>query len=126
MARPIWVPLRPQSVASRTNVSAPGSLVVKLYVSWLPSLALAEPVSVTVGPTLAMATVTVSLSDALSESLTVTLTVELAGPSGNEQTKLPAPLVLLKLARPIWVPLRPQSVASRTNVSAPGSLVVKL
>ena len=39
-------------------------------------MALAEPVSVTVGPTLAIATVTVSLSDALSESLTVTLTVE--------------------------------------------------
>ena len=37
-------------------------------------------------------TSTVSLSDPPSESLTVTLTVGEAGPSGNEQSKLPAPV----------------------------------
>ncbi len=74
------------------------------------------------GLTLAIATVIESESDAPSESLTVTLTVELAGPSGNEQSKLPAPVVLLNVSTPTWVPLAPQSVASRTNVSAPGSL----
>ncbi len=39
-----------------------------------------------------------SESDAPSESLTVTLTVELAGPSGNVQSKLPAPVVVLKVS----------------------------
>src|SRR5688572_5922540 len=66
-----------------------------------------------------------SSSDAPSESLTVTLTVELAGPSGNEQTKLPAPVVGLKRSAPTCVPLAPQSVAPSTKVSWPGSLTVK-
>ena len=52
------------------------------------------------------------LLSALSESLTWTDTVELAGPSGNVQTKLPAPVVVLKVAVPTWVPLAPQSVVS--------------
>ena len=41
-----------------------------------------------------------SLSDAPSESLTVTLTVELAGPSGKVQSKLPAPVVALNGVEP--------------------------
>ncbi len=92
----------------------------------VPSSAVASPVRTMLGLTLAIATVIESESDAPSESLTVTLTVELAGPSGNEQSKLPAPVVLLKVARPIWLPLVPQLVVSRTNVSAPGSDVEKL
>jgi hypothetical protein len=68
----------------------------------------------------------VSLSEAPSESLTVTLTVEVAGPSRNVQTKLPAPVVGLNVSVPVWLPPVPQSVASSTNVSAPGSTVVKL
>ncbi len=80
----------------------------------------------TVGATLATATVTESVSAAPSESLTVTLTVELAGPSGKVQSKLPAPVVALNVSEPDWVPLAPQSVSSRTNVSSPGSVTVKL
>ncbi len=58
-----------------------------------PSLTLAEPVRVTVGATLAMATVWVSvLLSAPSESSTWTETLLEAGPSGNEQSKLPAPV----------------------------------
>ena len=64
------------------------------------------------GATLAMATVWLSESDAPSESLTVTVTVELAGPSGKLHTKLPAPVVGLKVSVPTWLPLAPQSVSS--------------
>jgi len=51
---------------------------------------------VNVGPTLATVTETVSESEAPSLSLTVTLTVEVAGPSGNVQSKLPAPVAASK------------------------------
>jgi hypothetical protein len=82
---------------------------------------------VTVGATLAIATVWLAvLLLALSESFTCTDTIELAEPSGKEQTKLPAPVVVLKLAAPTWLPLAPQSVDTRLKSSSPGSLVVKL
>ena len=80
----------------------------------------------TVGATLLTVTASVSLSEAPSESLTVTLIVGLAGPSGKEQSKLPAPVAELNVSAPTWLPPAPQSVASSVNVSAPGSLVVKL
>jgi hypothetical protein len=75
---------------------------------------------------LATLTTRVSLSAAPSESLTLTLTVEESGPSVNLQTKLPAPEVALNVSGPTWVPSVPQSVSPSTNVSAPGSTVVKL
>src|SRR5258706_3387823 len=49
-----------------------------------------------------------------------------AGPSGKWQTKLPAPVEVLKVASPTCVPLAPQSVDRRAKSSSPGSLVVKL
>ena len=58
-----------------------------------------------------------SLSEAPSESLTVTLTVGLAGPSGNEQSKLPAPVAELNVSGPTWLPPTPQSVVPSVNVS---------
>ena len=81
-------------------------------------MALAEPVSVTVGPTLAIATV-IESSDAApgSSSLAVTVTVEAAGPSGKVQSKL------LAVASAALVPLVPQS-STIVRVSAPGSLTV--
>ena len=101
--------------------------MVKLYVWVEPSLALAEPVRLTVGPTLAIATVWLAvLLSAPSLSSTWTETLLEAGPSGNEQTKLPAPVVVLNRAVPTWDPLRPQSVERRAKLSSPGSLVVKL
>ena len=70
-------------------MSAPGSETVKLYVWLVPSLAVASPVRVTVGATLAMATVIESSDGAPgSSSLAVTETIELAGPSGKVQSKL--------------------------------------
>ena len=68
------------------------------------------------------------MSGAPSESLTVTAdAVELAGPSGKLQHEAAgAGGVGLKVSVPTWLPLAPQSVASRVKVSAPGSLVVKL
>ena len=54
------------------------------------------------------------------------MTVGEAGPSGNVQTKLPAPVAVLNVSAPTWLPFAPHSVASSTNVSAPGSVVVKL
>ena len=80
----------------------------------------------TVGATLLTVTASVSLSEAPSESLTVTLTVGSAGPSGKEQSKLPAPVVALKVSAPTWLPPAPQSVSSSAKVSLPGSVVVKL
>jgi hypothetical protein len=70
---------------------------------------------------------TVSLSEAPSESLTVTLTVGLADPSGNEQVKLPVPVLALKVSGPTWLPPVPQSVEPSTNESwLPGSDTMKL
>ena len=66
------------------------------------------------------------MSEAPSESLTVTDTVGEAGPSGNVQTKLPAPGGGVERVDADLVPLVPHSVASSVNVSAPGSVVVKL
>ena len=87
----------------------------------LPSFAVAWPVRVTVGPTLLTATVWVAvLLGALSESLTCTETVEDAGPSGNEQTKLPPAVVVVVV--PTWEPLAPQKTATIVNVSVPASL----
>src|SRR4051812_21454111 len=78
-----------------------------------------------VGLTLLTVTAIESLSDAPSESLTVTLTVGLAGPSGKEQTKLPAPVAVSNVSAPTWLPPVPQVVSSRTNVSpASGSETV--
>ena len=93
----------------------------------VPSLAVASPLRTTVGSTLAMATVwRVGVAVGAVAVLDLTVTVLEAGPSGNEQSKLPAPVAVLKVSAPTWVPLGPQSVASSTNVSAPGSLTVKL
>jgi hypothetical protein len=76
------------------------------------------------GLTLATVTSTVSESEAPSESLTVTLTMGSAGPSGNEQSKLPAPVAGLKVSSPSWVPPVPQVVAPRVKVSLPGSVTL--
>ena len=92
----------------------------------MPSSAVAAPVKTMLGLTLLTVTASVSLSGAPSESLTVTLTVGLAGPSGNEQSKLPAPVAELNVSAPTWLPPVPHSVAPSVNVSAPGSVVVKL
>jgi hypothetical protein len=89
-------------------------------------LAEPAPVRVTTGATLSTPTFTVSLSDAPSESLTLTLTMEESGPSGNLQSKLPAPEVELNTAVPTWLPPVPQLIAPRVNVSSPGSVVVKV
>jgi hypothetical protein len=89
----------------------------------LPSFAAVGPLSVTVGATLAIVTVRLSLSLPPSPSLMVTLTVLLAGPSGKVQSKLPAPVVGLK-APFESVPLAPHVSVSRLNVSEPGSLTV--
>ena len=40
----------------------------------------------------------------------MTLTVELAGPSGKEQSKLPAPVAASNVSAPTWLPPAPQSV----------------
>ena len=62
---------------------------------------------VTVGATLAMATVWLAvLLVASSESLTWTETIELASPSGKVQTKLPPEAVVVVV--PTWLPFAPQ------------------
>ena len=82
--------------------------------------------SVTVGATLATVTAFVSvLLLASSESLTWTLTELTAGPSRNVQSKLPAPVVLSKAAFE-RVPFALQLWLTRLNVSAPGSMTLKL
>ncbi len=94
----------------------------------MPSLAVRSLAAdrVTVGATLLTVTTIESvLLAALSESWTWTLTVELAGPSGNVQSKLPAPVTALKAAFD-RLPPPPQLSLTRLNVSTPGSLVVKL
>ena len=73
---------------------------------WLPSSTGDAPVRVTVGATLLTVTAWLSvLLSAPSESSTWTLTLLEAGPSGKLHTKLPAPVVVLKVAGPTWVPL---------------------
>src|SRR6476620_8882184 len=109
VVEPTCVPLRPQSVLTTLKVSVPGSLTVKLYVWSLPSLAVRSLAAdnVTVGATLLTVTVIASvLLLALSESLTWTLTIELAGPSGKWQTKLPPEAVTVVV--PTWLPFAPQ------------------
>src|SRR5258706_2450352 len=54
-----------------------------------------------------------------SESLTWTETALEAGPSGDEQTKLPPEAVVV--VEPTWLPLRPQLTATTLKVSTPGS-----
>ena len=61
---------------------------------------------------------------ALSESLTWTETVLEAGPSGKVQTKLPPEAVVVVV--PTWLPLAPQLTDTTLNVSAPGSVTVKV
>src|SRR5688572_12793347 len=81
----------------------------------------------TVGATFAMATSSAATSlCASSLSLTWTDTVLKFGPSGNRQTKLPAPFELLKVVVPVWVPSSPQLTDTMLKVSWPGSLVTKL
>ena len=83
--------------------------------------------SVTVGATLLIVTVWVAvLLLALSLSLTCTDTIELAGPSGNEQTKLPAPVVVLNVVRADLAAVGAAVDRDEREVSSPGSLVVKL
>jgi hypothetical protein len=53
-----------------------------------------------------------------SESVACAETVELAGPSGKVQSKLPNEFVFEAL---LFVPLAPQLVATEVTVSAPGS-----
>ena len=82
--------------------------------------------SVTVGATLATATDFVSvLLLASSESLTWTLTVLTVGPSRNVQSKLPAPVAAVKAGFE-RVPFGLQLWLTRLNVSAPGSMTLKL
>ena len=77
--------------------------------------------SVTVGATLATVTVWVAvLLSAPSESLDLTETVELAGPSGKVQSKLPPRWSVLKVSSPTWVPLAPQLVAIEREVVGAG------
>jgi hypothetical protein len=107
--------------------SLPGSETVYVYVFVSPSFALSGPERTTVGTTFATVTVFVSaLEGALSESFTWTETTELAGPSGNVQSKLPAPVELLKVAGALRLPFAPQLAVTRLNVSCPGSLVVNV
>src|SRR6266511_2581627 len=107
--------------------SLPGSVTVYVYVFVWPSSALEAPERTTCGATLAIATVIVAVLDgASSESLTCTVASELAGPSGKVQSKLPAPLVALKVAGASSEPFAPQLTLTRVNVSSPGSLVVKV
>ncbi len=98
---------------------------MKLYVWVVPSLtdrSLAAD-RVTVGATLRTLTVWVAvLLLALSESLAWIETMLDAGPSGNEQTKLPPERVVA--VRPTCVPWRPQSALTTLKVSAPGSVTV--
>src|SRR4051794_30956795 len=75
------------------------------------------------GATLLTVTVWVSvLLLALSLSLTWTETMLEAGPSGNEQTKLP-PLAVVAVV-PTSLPFAPQLVLTTLNVSWPGSVTV--
>ena len=77
----------------------------------------------TVGATLAFVTVWVAvLLSAPSLSSTWTETVELAGPSGKLQTKLPPETVVAVV--PSWSPFRPQLTLTTLKVSVPGSLTV--
>src|SRR5258706_15412879 len=57
-----------------------------------------------------------------SESLTWTETALEAGPSGDEQTKLPPEAVVV--VEPTWLPLRPQLTATTLKGSTPGSETV--
>jgi multisubunit Na+/H+ antiporter MnhC subunit len=65
------------------------------------------------------------LLGAESESATCTLTVELAGPSGKLHWKLPPVAEVAKEPATNAPPL-PQAEVVTVNVSAPGSLTVKL
>src|SRR3972149_6439579 len=67
-------------------------------------------------------TIELTLLLAASESATCTDTVELAGPSGKVQSKLPAPAAAGKLGVGRRA-LAPQLWLTRLKVSAPGSLV---
>ena len=58
-------------------------------------------------------------------SITATIVTGLAGPSGNEQSKLPAPVTESNVSEPTWSPPVPQTVASSTKVSWPGSVTAK-
>ena len=60
-----------------------------------------------------------------SESSTSTLTVEVADPSLNVTSKLPTPVVGSNTTLDT-VPTAPPLVATIANVSAPGSLTVKV
>src|SRR5690242_19270789 len=111
VSAPTWTPWSPHSVATSAKESTPASVTENEYVCCEPSftdtsLAAAR---VTTGATFATDTVWVSvLLAASSESLTCTETSELSGPSGNEQTKLPAPVVESKVSAPTWTPWSPQ------------------
>jgi hypothetical protein len=75
--------------------------------------------SVTVGATFAIETDCVALLPAApSESVACAETVEVAGPSGKVQLKLPAVLVFVAFD---FVPFAPQLVATEVIVSIPGS-----
>ncbi len=77
----------------------------------------ARPSSVTVGATLAIDTVCVAVLPASpSESVACTETVELAGPSGKVQSKLPLVFVFDAFD---FVPFAPQLVATEVTVSRP-------
>ena len=70
-----------------------------------------SPVRVTVGATLATVTVWVAvLLSVPSQSSTCTETVELGRAVGEGADEAAAPVVVLKVAGPTWLPLAPQSV----------------
>src|SRR4051812_37876860 len=91
---PSWLPAAPQLNDTTLNVSWPGSTTVKSYVCVVPSSTdnSFDSDNVTVGATLFTVTSTESESDAPSLSLIVTDAMLDAGPSGNKQSKLPAPV----------------------------------
>src|SRR4051812_48230677 len=115
----VSLPAAPQSLVTAT-VSAPGSEREREEWGVSPSLAESGPERVIWGATSATATSISSVAmPPASPSSALTLTLELAGPSGKEQSKV------FGLASPsaVSLPAAPQSLVTAT-VSAPGSVTV--
>ena len=91
----------PQSTETAHGLSEPGSLNEPRLNEWFsPSLDDWSAAAVTVGLTLATFTTCTdseAVSEAPSESVTLIATLVVAGPSGKKQSKLPPPLLVLRV-----------------------------